>query len=211
MTLLSPAVPTLRAEDNFKLVYRGTYSVTTYNKANNAIDIEKVEGPLPKNRFVWDGEDYLGGMKKGQAKLVPFDLVRVYFGDPRSVPGVQGRTEDRRGTVGDIAPREAELRRLATVYGLYEANMARLPEAVPDVTITTADDIEVICPAVDPDGEHVYGFAKETAEVHDVATRLAQLEAETRMLKGQLQAEAESGRKNDGADVDHDEPPVPKK
>ena len=206
MTLLTNPVPTLRAEDNFRLVYNGTHTVTTVDKATNTIGIEAVEGPLPKNKYVWDGTDYLGGLEAGQAKLVPFDLVRVYFGDPRSVPGVQGRTEDKRG-IGDIPPREHEIRRLACLYGLYEANAPLLPQAVPNVSIFTADDDEVICPATDPEGEHIYGYDHTAVEVNDPATRFEQLEAEMRMIKAQMRAEAESGAKNDGADVAHDGPP----
>jgi hypothetical protein len=207
MTLLNGSAPTLRSEDNFRLVYLGTYSVTTYDKATNTIGVEEREGPLPKGKFVWNGEDYLGGLEAGQAKLVPFDLVRVFFGDPRSVPGVQGRTEDKRGVVGDIPPREHEIRRLATLYGLYDANAEMLPFAVPQVAIHTADDIEVICPATDPDGEHVYGYTHDTAEVHDVATQLANMRQQIAMLEQQAKAEEKKGSKNDGSDVSHDGPP----
>jgi len=211
MTLLSPSAPTLRAEDNLRLVYNGTYAKTIFVKDPNEgggghIDLELVEGPLPFGRFLWDGEDYLGGLEAGQAKLVPFDLVRVFFGDPRSVPGVQGRTEDKRG-IGDIPPREHEIRRLATLYGIYDVNLIRLSEAVPDVTITTGDDIEIICPATDPEGKHVYGYEHDTAEVHDVATQLSKMREQIKMLESQAKAEAKRGVKNDGADVTTDGPP----
>lgn len=212
MTLLQSQVPTLRSEDSLRLLYNGTYSKTVFVKdasdpGGGHIDLELEEGPLPSGRFLWDGEDYLGGLEPGHAKLVPFDLVRLFFGDPRSVPGVQGRTEDKRG-IGDIPPREHEIRRLAALYGLYEVNSARLPEAVPDVTITTGDDVEIICPATDPEGKHVYGYEHDTAEVHDVATQLANMKAQIRLLEQAQTAEAKKGAKNDGADVKTDGPPA---
>jgi hypothetical protein len=184
-----------------------TTAPTPSDSGGGHIDLEIVEGPLPEGRFLWDGEDYLGGLVAGAAKLVPFDLVRVFWGDPRSVPGVQGRTEDKRG-IGDIPPREHEIRRLAALYGLYEVNAAKLDLAVPDVTITTGDDVEIICPATDPEGKHVYGYEHDTAEVHDVATQLANMKAQIRLLEQAQTAEAKKGAKNDGADVKTDGPPA---
>ena len=212
MTLLQPQTPTLRAEDNFRLLYNGTYAKTVFIKDTSEaggghVDLELVEGPLPRGKFVWDGEDYLGGLEAGKAKLVPFDLVRVFFGDPRSVPGVRGRTEDRHGQVGDIPPREHEIRRLATLYGIYDVNMGRLAEAVPDVEITTADGVTVVCPAIDPDGSHVYGHDADSAEIHDVATQLQHMREQIALLEQQAKAEGKRGSKNDGSDVGHDGPP----
>jgi hypothetical protein len=208
MTVLQPQAPTIRAEDSFKLVYNGSYAVTTVDKATNTIGVERIEGPLPKGKYLWDGEDYLGGLQEGQAKLVPFDLIRVFFGDPRSVMGVKGRTENSKGAVGDIPPRENEIRRLATLYGIYEANAPMLPTAVPDVTITNADDEEIICVAADPEGEHAYGYTRDSAEVYDVATQLENMRAQIKQLEAAQKAETKRGAKNDGADVGHDGPPA---
>lgn len=207
MTLLQQSAPTIRAEDSFRIVYHGSYSVCTVDKATNTIGLERVEGPLPKGKYLWDGEDYLGGMEEGQVKLVPFDLIRLFFGDPRSVMGVKGRTENSKGLIGDIPPRENEIRRLSTIYGLYEANAPLLPEAIPDVTITNADDQEIISVAMDLEGEHVYGHQADTAEVHDVATQLSNMRKQIAMLEQQAAKEVENG-KNDGSDVVHDGPPV---
>jgi hypothetical protein len=211
MTLLQNQAPTLRAQDSLRVLYNGTYSKTVFVKDKESpggghIDIETFQGPLPEGKFLWDGTDYLGGLEAGSAKLVPFDVVRLFFGDPRSVPGVQGRTEDKSG-IGDIPPREHEIRRLAALYGLYEVNASLLPLAVPDVTITTGEDIEVICPATDPDGKHVYGYEATTAEVHDVATQLSKMREQIKMLELQAAAEAKKGARNDGADVKTDGPP----
>lgn len=208
MTLLQPTVPTLHAEDSFRLVYHGTYGATRYDEDRRKIILDPIEGPLPFGRFMWDGEDYLGGLEAERAKLVPFDLVRIYFGDPRSVVGQFGRTESRKGTVGDIAPREQEIRRLSVLYGLYDTQRELISKAIPQVTITTADDIEIFCPAVDPEGNHVYGYAKDSAEVHDIATQLATMRQQIKLLENQAKAEEKLGTKNDGADVAEDGPPA---
>jgi len=212
MTVLQPSVPTIAAEDNFKLVYHGTYTKTIFVPDKDVagggrIDLEEVQGPLPTGRFLWDGTDYLGGLEEGEAKLVPFDVVRVYFGDPRSVSGTFGRTESKKGVIGDIPPREQELRRLAVLYGLYDTHIEWLDRAVPNVTITTADDTEVICPASDPDGKHIYGYAHESAEVHDVATQLSKMREQIKLLEQQAKAQEKRGVVNDGADVEVDGPP----
>ncbi len=209
MTLLTNSnVPTLHAEDSFRLVYHGTYSRVDYDEDARKIKVVPITGALPYGRFLWDGEDYLGGLEAERAKLVPFDLVRIYFGDPRSVPGQFGRTESRKGQIGDIPPREQEIRRLSVLYGLYDTNTGLIAQAVPQVTITTADDIEVFCPATDPEGTHIYGYAKDSAAVHDPATRFAQLESEMRLVRQQLDAERGKGVANDGADVAEDGPPA---
>src|ERR1700689_1446525 len=160
MTVLESSPPTLSDTDTFALTYHGTYTRTLFvpdkdRAGGGYIDIEEIEGPLPTKRFLWGGKDVLGGMEAGQMRLVPFDIVRLYFGDPRSVPGEFGRVETKNSKVGigDIVPREQEIRRLCVLYGLYETHMDLLPKAVPACTITTADGIEVICPAIDPDGD----------------------------------------------------------
>jgi hypothetical protein len=216
MTLISPQAPTLRATDSLKVQYNGTYGITVAipdpaRPGGIRIGVDLAEGPLPHGKFVWNGEDYLGGLEAGQAKLVPFDLVRVFFGDPRSVASqdgkpVFGRTEDRNG-IGDIAPRENEIRRLCTLYGVYDVNMDMLPDAIPDVTITTGDDVEIICPVRDPEGKHIYGYEKDETEIHDVATQLAHMKEQIKLLEQAQAAEAKKGARNDGADVKTDGPP----
>jgi hypothetical protein len=213
MTLLNnSSVPTLHAEDNFRLVYNGIFTKTifTHDKeraGGGFIALEEVIGPLPFGRFVWDGEDYLGGLEEGMAKLVPFDLVRLYWGDPRSIVGTFGRTESRKGVVGDIPPREQEIRRLCVLYGIYDTNMDLLPKAVPDCSITTADGTEVFTPATDPEGKHIYGYAHDTAEVHDIATQLQHMREQIKILETMAKAEDKRGAKNDGSDVEVDGPP----
>lgn len=207
MTLLQPNLPELGEADNFRLEYHGTYG-TVYadpeNVARVLVDLQK--GPIPKKRFLWDGRDYLGGMEPEQAKLVPFDVVRLFWGDPRSIPSTFGRTTDAKGRPGDIPPREQEIRRLSVFYGLYELDREKLMQMAPRVTITTAEGTEVICPLYDPDGEHIYGHMEpEGPGQHDIATQIAQMRNQIRLLE-QAQS-ASNGKPNDGADVTDDTPP----
>jgi hypothetical protein len=206
MTVLSPQVPVLSVEDSFRLVYSGTYGRLDYDKATNVNAIEVVKGPLPEGKFVWDGVDYLGGMTKGEERFIPFDIVRVYFGDPRSIMTGGQRFEDRKGQPGDIAPRPEETRRLSVLYGLYDTDAARVKDIVPVVTITTAEGAEVICPATDPLGHHVYGHVANSAENYDMATTIEQMKMQIRMLEEQQKVIEQRGHDNSGADVEVDEP-----
>jgi hypothetical protein len=206
MTLLNgSSAPVLSPEDSFSLVYLGTYGTVVYNKERNENDIAVHKGPLPEGKYVWDGVDYLGGMEKGQRRLVPFDLVRIYFGDPRSLVTRQ-RFETRKGETGDIAPRSEETRRLSVLYGVYDTDAEKVKDLVPAVNITTADGVEVFCPAVDPQGNHVYGHISDSAENYDLATTIESMKMQIRLLEEQQKATEKKGTSNDGADVETDGP-----
>jgi hypothetical protein len=147
-------------------------------------------------------------LTKGKARLVPFDVVRLYWGDPRSIKGAFGRVTDERGNfAGDVAPREQEVRRLTALYGLHTESPL-LADVVAKVTITNGDDLEIFTPAIDPEGEHIYGVEGNDAPVYDAATKFAKLEREMAIVKEQLAAEQRNG-KNDGADVADDSPRRP--
>jgi len=207
MTLLNPQMPVLSVEDNFRIVYKGRHGhLVVTDKATGAVDVTPVDGPIPANKFVWDGVDYLGGMEKGEQRFVPFDVVRVYFGDPRSIMTQGQRFEDRKGKVGDIAPRPEETRRLSVLYGLYDTDAVKVSEIVPDVTITTADEHEVFCPATDPGGLHVYGHISDSAENYDIASTIEQMKMQIRMLEEQQKANYKKGDDNSGDDVETDAP-----
>lgn len=206
MTLLNGNAPVLSVEDNFSLAYNGVYGKVVYDKATNTNNIEKVRGPLPYGKYVWDGVDHLGGMEKGEQRYVPFDVIRVYFGDPRSIMTGPQRFEDRRGNVGDIAPRPEETRRLSVLYGVYDTDAARVHEVVPDVLIMNAEDVPIFCPATDPSGLHVYGHLSESNESHDLATQLEQMKMQTRLLEERIKAQEQKGHDNTGSDVEVDGP-----
>jgi hypothetical protein len=206
MTLLNGDMPVLSVEDSFRLVYHGTYGVLHFDKNTGENEIETVQGPLPRGKFVWDGVDYLGDMANGEERFVGFDVVRVYFGDPRSIMTGGQRFEDRKGRAGDIAPRPEETRRLSVLYGLYDTDSARVHQIVPDVGIFTAEGTEIICPATDPLGEHVYGHVTDSAENYDLATTIESLKVQVRALEEAQKANAKRGDDNSGADVEVDAP-----
>jgi hypothetical protein len=199
--------PVISIEDNFNLVYNGRYGRVVWDRETNTNHVETMKGPLPEGKFVWDGVDWLGGMDPGEKKLVPFDVVRVYFGDPRSIMTAGQRFEDRKGKVGDIAPRPEETRRLSVLYGVYDTDAHLVKDMVPDVSISTADGTVVVCPASDPMGRYIYGHISESAESHDLATTIEQMKMQIRLLEEQAKAEAKKGS-NNGADVKDDQPPA---
>jgi hypothetical protein len=196
----------LSIEDSFRLTYLGRYGTVVYDKATNENHVEQVEGPLPAGKFVWDGVDYLGAMEAGEERFVPFDIVRVYFGDPRSIMTGGQRFEDRKGNPGDIAPRPEETRRLGVLYGVYDTDADKVRDIVPLVDIHTADGTEIVCPATDPEGLHVFGHIANQEENYDLATTIEQLKMQVRMLEDAQRANDKKGDDNSGKDVTVDGP-----
>jgi hypothetical protein len=184
--------PIISAEDTFLLKNEGTE-------------------PLPWKRFLCGGKDYLGGLEPGKTKQVPFDLIRIWFGDPRSVVGQQLEA-DYGGIKGDIAPREHEIARLCQLYGVQEqagqSTVDTMMARAPKVSIKTEDGSDILTPAQDPDGTQVYGHVKTDTEQYDVATMLADYRNRIEQLEKQQAAE-KAGKRNDGADVKHDGPRIP--
>jgi hypothetical protein len=127
-------------------------------------------------RFTYNRRTWI--IPAGEHRVVPFDVVRLYFGDPRSVVGTQQKYQDSDGNNGDIPKREAEIRRLCVFYGLYAGNEAKLPDhpSVQFVKIQTVDQTEIFCPAVDPDGQISYAHreADDTLQNRDSMLRLMQ-------------------------------------
>ena len=134
-------------------------------------------------KFTYAGRTYI--VQSNEHKVVPFDVIRLYFGDPRSVVGIEQKYERSQGEgapqdlpTGNIAKRENEIQRLAILYGLYAGNEAKipdLPQASP-VKIETLDRIEIFCPAVDPDGIMTYAHREANDSVQDTHAMLARLQ-----------------------------------
>jgi hypothetical protein len=96
---------------------------------------------------------------------------------------------------------------LACLYGLYDTDAVRVGQMVPDVSIFTADDTEVVCPATDPLGEHVYGVIAPQSQSYDLATQLEQMKMQIKLVENQLKAQDKKGDDNSGDDVEVDGPP----
>lgn len=118
-------------------------------------------------------------VEAGSHKVVPFDVIRLYFGDPRSVTGIEQRYEDPDGNPNArIGKREKEIDRLVVQYGLYPGAESSLPNhpLIRDFVVETLDRVEIFCPAVDPDGQISYAHREATNSVQDTATLLAQMQ-----------------------------------
>lgn len=122
----------------------------------------------------------------GQRVIVPWAVVALYFGDPRSQNEKIVEAEDSQG-VHKVPQRGSELLRLAVFYGVYEQGVDDLANVVPNVRITTLNGVEIIPPVFDPFCEHVYGYRKSMQKSGDVATMLANLEAAQADMADQIE------------------------
>jgi len=138
----------------------------------------------------------------GEEVAVPFPVIALYFGDPRS-QNIVVEAEDSLG-VHRVPTRESELLRLSVFYGIYQQGVKQLHAHIPDVSIFTLDHIEIIPPCFDPKGEHVYGFKKSLHKNDDIATIISDLQDQIDSLKSREDARAD----NDGELVE-DVPRMP--
>lgn len=144
----------------------------------------------------------------GEQIIVPFDVIALYFGDPRSRNGMVQKFKDSRGD-GVIPTREAELGRIAVFYGVYEDGITSLPDVVPDVSISTLDGQDIIPPCFDPYGDYTYGFEKNTDTTQSgVAATIESMQAQIDQLKAMQESMIDRGGDNDAADVEEDLPPM---
>jgi hypothetical protein len=140
----------------------------------------------------------------GETQIVPWAVIALYFGDPRSQHGKTLKAEDSQGE-HTVPSRGNELLRLSVFYGTYEHNVDILSQMIPDVSIFTLDDIEIIPPCFDPEGDHIYGYHRSTQQTQDVALMLEELRAQTKHLEEQMEEMKRNG--NNDAEIPRDEPP----
>jgi hypothetical protein len=135
------------------------------------------EGP-DDLKFVWNHRTWL--VAAGTYAVVPFDVVRLYFGDPRSVVGAEQKFEDSDGNKGDIPKREKEIERLSILLGLYPGAEVEIPThpKIKYVKIQTVDTREeIFCPAHDPEGVNIYGHRESRDGVQNTQTLIRQMQA----------------------------------
>lgn len=128
--------------------------------------------------------------------IVPWPVIALYFGDPRSQIGKIGKAEDSQGE-HSVPDRNAELMRLSVFWGVYEQGVDAIAAVVPDVTITTLTGIEIVPPCFDPYAEHVYGFQKSMQKSHDIATLMGQMQDELDELRQRYDSIQLNGGDND--------------
>jgi len=200
--------PVLNIEDNFIITNDNTGPVDIFNDKGELV--QHWNGVLD---YIWARRHYT--IPPGKSVQVPWDVVRVYFGDPRSVPDEFQQTVDYDGNKGDIPPRNKELSRLAGLYGLYDQGIHLLADnpKIANVTITTvgtpdSPPIEIFTPAVDPDGEvGIYGHRQSDEPNYDIASQLAELRTRNSQMEAQIAALAavQTGRVDDET-IGRDEP-----
>jgi len=147
--------------------------------------------------------------------LVPFGMVCLYWGDPRSRPQVTGRFSEK----GAIAKREQELERLGVKYGVYSQDLDLLnaDEWPPNhanagvqakhrphkVQIQTENGATVTPACFDVGGEKVYAAVRNDSEdLNDEVLYRQHLESELDAIKEKLRQMAPGASESDDAEVD---------
>jgi hypothetical protein len=132
-------------------------------------------------------------LASNQKEIIPFDLISMWFGDPRSRNGMIQKYKDSRGE-GTIQSREAELSRISILWGVYEHGIDTLANVVPDVTISTLQGQEIVPPCFDPFGEHSYGFEKGPIDTQQgAASQIIAMQEQMDQLRAQMDALLETG------------------
>jgi len=183
-----------------KIILDTGQSYWVHNNTDHRLTLP--DGKTPLLRYARIAYD----VKPGEKIIVPWEVIALYFGDPRSQGERVVEASDSRGT-HMVPPRGNELLRLSVFYGVYEHGVETLAAVIPDVTITTLDGIEIIPPCFDPDGEHVYGFERNMQRSQDVATLIEDMQNQIDALK-QAQAMREQYGENDDP-LPEDTPRIP--
>lgn len=134
----------------------------------------------------------------GEETIVPWAVIALYFGDPRSQMDKIVKAEDSQGE-HQVPMRPAELLRLSVFYGVYEQGVDAIAAMVPDVTIKTLTGVEIIPPVFDPYCEHVYGFQRSMQKSNDVATLMADMQSQLDEMRARYDTINVNGQDNDAA------------
>lgn len=135
-------------------------------------------------------------LEAGDETIVPWPVIALYFGDPRSQMDKIVKAEDSLGE-HQVPMRPAELLRLSVFWGVYEQGVDALAAVVPDVTIQTLTRVEIIPPVFDPYCEHIYGFQRSMGKSQDVATLMGELQDQLDELRSKYDSIQVNGD-NDG-------------
>lgn len=176
----------------------------------------RLRNDSPTEELVIRHEKRVIRVAPGKSAIVPFDVIRVFWGDPRSRVGVFGKFSDSREN-GYVNKREDEITRLGVMYGSYASDQATLidpewtmgspfanePKKVPHPISVQTEDGQIVVPACfDETGEAVYAALKNDSEdLNDVVQYRQHLEAQMDALREELRAT--QGRiAGDDAEVD---------
>ena len=152
----------------------------------------------------------------GGTALVPFEVIRINWGDPRSRPEVFTKFEDSLEK-GYINKREDEIKRLGVHYGSYAQDVGTLnaPEWPPmdvnygsdktvphPVSVQTEGGTPIILPAFDETNGAIYGAVRnESTDLNDQVQYREHLERQLDDIREQL-AQVKGTQAIDDAEVD---------
>lgn len=152
----------------------------------------------------------------GRSALVPFELIRVYWGDPRSRPGVFTKFSDGKER-GWVNKREDEISRLGNLYGSFATSVDMLldPEFpsssdryghrkhIPHpVSVKTESGDEIVLPCFDRGATRIYAAVQtDTVDLNDPVTYQRHLETRMDELRSELE-DLRAGRAADDTTVD---------
>jgi hypothetical protein len=161
---------------------------------NDSTDTELVIPALSPGGRTWT-------VAPGKSALVPFEVIRVWWGDPRSRPEQYTKFSDSKER-GWINKREDEIRRLGVLYGSYSTDVDSLlnpdyprghveygsPKRVPHPISVQTEAGETVVPACfDTSGTAVYGAVRTDSEdLNDQVAYQAHVERQLDTLREEL-------------------------
>lgn len=154
-------------------------------------------------RLAWNSQTFT--IPANGEAFVPFDLAKLYFGDPRSLETVT-RVRDERGHDMIIADRAAEIRRLQTYWQSSTIKFREyipgdrsyleeegISDLLPHVEVYTLGGERILMVADDPYGDTVMAATSTRAEsdrmrqqLMDQSDMIAELRKQNQMLMKKL-------------------------
>jgi hypothetical protein len=130
--------------------------------------------------LTWNNRPYT--IMAGMDGYLPFDCVKMYYGDPRSVNDVI-RIKDEQGNDMIVADRAAEVRRLQQFYQSSEfaTNHAKFREYIPGDRTHMDAGISDLCPLVEVysmDGQRIHTVVDDPYGDNVVVSQQTRAEAE---------------------------------
>lgn len=160
-------------------------------------------------------------IEPGGSAIVPFELIRLWWGDPRSRAGVYGKFSDGKEK-GWINKREDEILRLGVKYGTYASDVQTLndpewplgdkrhgiePRRVPHKILVQTEAGQDIVPVAFAEEPITYrALNNEPQDLNDEVTYREDLERRFDELQSEIRASRQLGTEDD-SEVDGGTPP----
>jgi len=131
------------------------------------------EHPTRFFRGFWDLAEYV--IPPGQTEFMPFEAMKLFFGDPRAVDQVRS-SRDSKGLVAFLPDRAGEVRRLRLLYdhgfgdytGKEGPEVVWEPHKIPQVKVETLDGQRIYTVIDDPAGHSILPAHTTQAEEADL-------------------------------------------